>query len=212
MTVQPNPQQPIKGPGGTTPTAATTPETTPQDQATPPKTVPYDRFQEVIQERNAEKAELETLRQEKVAREEKEALEKGEHQKVIDSQKAQIDTLNTQLTNSVRDGAIKTAALQAGAIDPEDVLLNLRDAVKVEGGIVVGLEEMIGGLKTKKPHLFGQQKANPNAPPNPAAPPSGTPGSMEDRVKKARESNDPLALANLAYEQRESSAGPDSRR
>lgn len=77
----------------------------------------------------------------------------------------------TQAQARVVNADLRLAAKDAGANDTADVLaLMPRDQIKLnESGEIINAAELIAGLKTAKPYLFGAASTSSTAPsPNPA--------------------------------------------
>lgn len=125
------------------------------------ESIPYDRFQEVIKERDA-------LRREKAARDAKEAADKEEAQKkngeweLLAKQKdAELAAAQEALKTSTLKQAVLIAAVAGNAVDPDAVwaLLDKNELKVAEDGTPVGVQEAVAKLLASKQFLI--KPANP---------------------------------------------------
>lgn len=87
----------------------------------PPQTVPYDRFKKELEKRKEQDVELEKFRKEEQQRKEKEALDKGQHEKVIAELRPKADRADTleKTLNSVIEAEMQQIPEEKRALVPD---------------------------------------------------------------------------------------------
>lgn len=139
--------------------------------------IPYDRFQQVIEEKNEYKNELEKL---------KDQLENMEDPEEIKSQyEEKIEELENKSLSKRKEYAIKTEALKEGvrkdALDDFVKVAN-KEKLKAEDGEIIGVAELMEDMKEKKAYFFEQEdKTNVGKDSNPGG--EENPTEEEERKK-----------------------------
>lgn len=111
--------------------------------------VPYDRFQQVIEEKNEYKNELEKL---------KDKLEEMEDPNEIKTEyEGKLEEIEGKYIKRQKEFAVKEAALAEGvnkkALEDFAKVADM-DSLTVEDGNVKGVEELINNMKEEKDYFF----------------------------------------------------------
>ena len=115
-----------------------------------------NKNKELLAELNKAKSKLNAFEQAEAQKREQEAKDKGEYQKLLDEREKENKTLKQQ----IKESRIQVQAIQKGLVDPDYVAL-IASQVSDD---MANLDEVLDGLKVKKPFLFGQT-ATPFTPP-----------------------------------------------
>jgi len=115
--------------------------------------VPYERFQQVIEEKNEYKNELEKL---------KDGLEEMEDPEDVKEQyETKLEKMQKQSVNREKEFALKEAALKEGvnkaALDDFAKVANLDDLEVNDDGEVNGVENLIDTMKDEKSYYFSEE-------------------------------------------------------
>lgn len=115
--------------------------------------VPYERFQQVIEEKNEYKNELEQL---------KDKLEEmDDPEEVKDEYETKLEKMENKSVNREKEFALKEAALTEGvnkkALDDFAQVANLDDLEVTDDGEVKGVEDLIETMKEEKSYFFSEE-------------------------------------------------------
>lgn len=115
--------------------------------------VPYDRFQQVIEEKNEWKNKAQSL---------EEKLENlDDPEQIKEEYEKEMKDIKSKVTKSKKEYAVKTAALKNGvnekALDDFVKVANLSD-LKVEDEEVKGVDELIENMKENKDYFFTKEE------------------------------------------------------
>jgi len=162
-----------------------TKDTEPTDEVV--KTVPYERFKLVNEERNTYKTYLSQKDLEITALNEKLKAYEGyipptEFEKVkAETEKAYQEKMEELTVQSKLE-----VKLVAEGLDEEFVEFVMSKAdtagMKLKDGKVIGLDDVVGGLKEKYPKMFGVKQAKAVGAP-PAAPGGEAPGATDEEAE-----------------------------
>ena len=132
--------------------------------------VPYDRFQEVVEEKNTYKEKVNEL--------ESQIAEMDDVEEIKASYKTKLGKMRSQKNRQRKEFALKETALTEGvrknALDDVAKVTDMDEISIDDDGNVEGVEEIIGQLKQEKDYLFGE---------------SNNPKSAGDDFKDSGESN-----------------------
>ena len=133
-----------------------------QEESSQQNMVPYDRFQQVIEEKNKYKNELEQL---------KDKLEEmDDPEEVKEEYETKLEKMEKSAVNSAKEFALKKAALQEGvnksALDDfakvadlsEIEAKNVDDVEEVENLKFEGVEDLIETMKEEKEYFFAGEE------------------------------------------------------
>jgi hypothetical protein len=117
------------------------------------------------EEAKASRLKLEEYEKADRARQEAALQEQGKFKELAEKHKAEAEQAKANLAATLIDFRVEIEAIQAGAIDAEDVKRLIdRSAVKLaaDGKSIEGAKEAVDALKASKPHLFKSDvKPNP---------------------------------------------------
>jgi len=120
-------------------------------------TIPYDRFQQVIEEKNEYKNELEKLKDKLAEMEDPEELKKEYESK--------IDEISQKSVRKQKEFAVKEAALAENvnkkALNDFVQVADI-DSLEVDDeGNVVGVDDLIANMKEEKDYFFEKEENKP---------------------------------------------------
>jgi len=114
-------------------------------------TVPYDRFQQVIEEKNEYKNKLENLQ--------KDLEEMEDPEKIKEKYKEQLEEVKQKTIKSKKEYALKTKALEEGVRkEALDDIVKVADLDKLkyneENEEIIGVDDLVNNLKENKSFFF----------------------------------------------------------
>lgn len=142
--------------------------------------IPYDRFQQVIEEKNKYKNKFENLKSE---------LENmDDPEKIKEKYNEEVEELSKKVQESKKEYALKTQAMKAGvAEDALDDFVQVADLSQLElnDDNVEGVEALVETMKEKKSYFFpsNEEKKNIGKQTNPA----NADNASEDEKNKLEE-------------------------
>ncbi|MFP4647280.1 MAG: phage scaffolding protein [Candidatus Acetothermia bacterium] len=120
--------------------------------------VPYDRFQQVIEEKNEYKNELEKLKDQLEEMEDPEELK--------DKYETKLDKMEKKSVDREKEFALKEAALKEGvnkdALDDFATVADLDELEVTDDGDVTGIEDLIETMKDEKSYFFETEQEGPS--------------------------------------------------
>lgn len=128
-----------------------------------------------------EKAKAEAEKAKKDA-EDAALAEQGKYKELAEKQKAEAERAKAALDEAKVDFEIQVRALEAGAVDPDEIKVLIdRTGIKLaeDGKTVEGVSMAIEKLAKAKPHLFGVTSPNVG---NDKKPLLGTPRNLEEKL------------------------------
>jgi predicted nucleotidyltransferase len=124
-------------------------ETTPQGVKTDSKAIPYDRFKEVIDERNRIKAELEQIKKQQEEAQKKKLEEEKKWQQLYEQTKAELEQKEKQVEEQRLFNQTLVKAKELNVIDPEAAWALIKDKIDEQHTV----EDLLKELIKKKPWL-----------------------------------------------------------
>jgi len=130
--------------------------------------IPYNRFKEVIEEKNKLKAQLEQILKQQKEAEEKELAEQKKWQELYEKTKAELEQKERAVREQTLFNKTLLAAKELNIIDPEAAWALIKDKIDEEHTV----EDLLKALLKKKPWLKkaasgytlpGTGSTNPNA-------------------------------------------------
>ena len=124
------------------------PEGKAQEQQTPPN-VPYNRFKEVNEEKQALKLKLETIETERLT-------EQGKYKELFESSETKFKTLQDSMNQERINASLVTelAKHNPSSIDVAKRLIDVQGLTVGEDGSVMGVQEAVAKVIQEVPQLF----------------------------------------------------------
>jgi ATP-dependent Clp protease ATP-binding subunit ClpA len=121
-------------------------------------TVPYERLQAVIQERDALKKEKDAATEKARLATEAEQKKQGQWQALAETKDRELAAAKEALKSSALRQATLVAAMAGNAVDPDAVwaLLDKSTLATTDDGTPTGVQEAVQKLLTTKPYLVKQ--------------------------------------------------------
>lgn len=155
--------------------------------------IPKESYDAVAAELRKKNAELAKIAEAEDSRKKKELEEQGKWKEAAEAAQKERDTYKQKHELSVRANAVKVAALQAGVVNPDDLvaLINVSEVKLSEDGSIdqASVNEIVKKAKEAKPYLFGAKPNPQNANVGNGGNPGGSQPGDKPRYKRSQVAN-----------------------